>query len=195
MENINYISVDVETTGLVPGVHSLLSVGAYHLVSGEKFHGIISSTESHADELVWEPSTYDWWMHKDQENARNRLSALEGIVNKTIPYWTNHLNVAEDFHYWLQQFKGDRIFVGWPASFDYPFIMNLFHRSDLQNPFNYRTLDVKSYACGKFNVPINCEREALPDWMFEEAEYPHDALSDAIMQAYTFIRLMNHGTE
>jgi hypothetical protein len=87
---------------------------------------------------------------------------------------------------------GNLIFVGWPASFDYPYVQLLFKAAGLQNPFNYRTVDIKSYACGILGLPFDCNRDEFPDWFEPVSEYPHDALSDAIAQAVVFGRLMNY---
>jgi len=188
-----YISVDVETASLIPNTYSLLSVGAV-LMDDEgyehTFHSVMGGIQT--SDIDWEPTTYDWWIHPDQQDARHRINALASHV---VPYKTQLLNAAEEFYDWLWAIKGEGgnlMFVGWPASFDYPYVQLFFKNAGLDNPFNYRTVDVKSYACGVLGLPFDCNRDQLPDWFEPVPEMPHDALSDAIAQAVVFGRLMNY---
>lgn len=192
---MNYISVDVETTGLVPGFNSLLSVGAIDLETQRTFHFVLSSTTSFPTRLVWDKLTKEWWMN--QVDARNRLNSLFEIQrNNLMPYPSynqNHKQCAEGFKEWLDFFEGDKFFVAWPASFDYPYIQHLFLNEGIENPFNYRTIDVKSYACGKLGIPFEMGHDKIAEkypWLYEEPKYPHDALSDAITQCNVFQRLL-----
>jgi len=161
----SYFSVDVETTGTVPGYHSLLSVGAVEIESGDTFHRIMACVDSHTNSLTWDASTMEWWNSNEQEQARLRLRALLGETNRLIDYGILMLNAAEDFFHWVNEYPGEHIFVGWPASFDYPFVQHLFLKSGYTSPFSHRTFDIKSFAAGKFNVEIEASRDALPDFM------------------------------
>lgn len=192
---MNYISVDVETTGLVPGFNSLLSVGAIDIESKRTFQYIISHTTSFNSRLVWDKSTKEWW--HEQYDASVRIRKLYDIQHHSAmpptSYNQNHKECAEHFKEWLDYFQGDKFFVAWPASFDYPYIQHLFLNEGIENPFNYRTIDVKSYACGKLDIPFEMGHNAIAEkypWLYEEPKYPHDALSDAITQANVFERLL-----
>jgi len=186
-----YISIDVEAASLIPNTYSLLSVGAV-IMDGEgyerNFHEVIGGVGT--SDVEWEEDTYNWWTSIEQEDARHRIDALASSV---VPYKTQLLNTADNFWDWCMNIGDPNLmFVGWPASFDYPYIQLLFKAAGLKNPFNYRTIDVKSYACGILNLPFDCERSALPDWFEPRPELPHDALSDALAQAVVFGRLMNY---
>jgi DNA polymerase III epsilon subunit-like protein len=188
-----YISVDVETASLVPRTYSLLSVGAVVVDDAleTSFHSVIGGVNT--SDVEWQPETYDWWIHPDQEDARHRINALASSV---IPYKIQLLNVAEEFYDWLMAFEEDNLmFVGWPASFDYPYCQLLFENAGLSNPFNYRTVDIKSFACGILGVPFDSPREDFPEWFQDKPELPHDALSDAIAQAKVFKKLIEHRME
>ena len=183
-----FVSVDVEAASLVPNTFSLLSVGACVIdETDDSFHRVIGGTET--PDVEWESETHAWWTHEDQADAMKRLN---GRASSVIPYRTELLNVAEDFEIWLKELDDNLFFVGWPASYDYPFIQLLFKNAGLKNPFNYRTIDVKSYACGKLGLDFGCERSEFPDWFYEEPIMPHDALSDAIAQAIVFSRLLDY---
>lgn len=185
---MKYISVDVETAGLLPGHNSLLSVGAVDCDNLDNtFHFVISSTDR--NDLVWDESTYNWWFDYAQNEARQRLYAFESVVHRTMPYQHVSMNAAESFYDWCIDFDDVLTFVGWPASFDYPFVQWLFKACDFTNPFHYRTMDIKSYICGVYGEEINCDRDQLPEWINDKPLYPHDALSDAIQQAKVFNKL------
>jgi hypothetical protein len=186
-----YISVDVEAASLVPNLYSLLSVGACIVDDpGDCFHRIIAGTETPG--VQWEPDTHDWWTHEDQADAMMRLNSKASAI---IPYRTEILNVAEDFHTWLTELEDELFFVAWPASYDYPFIQLLFKNAWLKNPFNYRTIDIKSYACGKLGKDFGAGHDDFPEWMQDKPEFPHDALSDAIAQARVFSQLLDYERE
>ena len=186
-----FISVDVEAASLIPNTFSLLSVGACVVDDpGDYFHRVMAGTET--PDVQWEQETHNWWTHEDQADAMKRLN---GKASAIIPYRTEMLNVAEDFHTWLTELDDELLFVAWPASYDYPFIQLLFKNAGLKNPFSYRTVDVKSYACGILGLPFNAGHDEFPDFMDNKPEFPHDALSDAIAQAKVFAHLLDLGEE
>lgn len=185
---MNYFSVDVETTGLIPGHNDLLSVGVVHVESEATFHEIIVDTNYPG--LTWDTETWNWWNDIEQRDAKTRMTDLCSTLRRHAPYEANLMNVSEALYDWLLQYNGDKFFVAWPASFDYPYIQHLFLRANLGNLFNYRTIDIKSYACGKLGLPFNAGHNEFPEWLYEKPEYPHDALSDAIAQANVFKRLI-----
>lgn len=192
---MTYISVDVETTGTIPGFHSLLSVGA--CVSDERadnglntFHHVISGTDD--ETLNWDMDTYEWWHHPDQKLALDRLNGLANVFPES--HYSRLTECAYAFADWLVQFDPPRFFVAWPSSFDYPFIQSMFNVANTTNLFTYRTIDIKSYACGKLNLDFNCGHNDFPDWMLERPEFPHDALSDSISQLGVFNKLLICGS-
>lgn len=189
---LTYISVDVETSGLVlSGGYTLLSVGAVDCFNlNNTFHEVMADTED--DKVHWDRSTKEWW--DTQTEAKQRLAAQKKLQypEGAGSYWQVNIDAANRFVHWLEHLEKPLMFVAWPASFDYPWIQQWFYENELDNPFSYRTIDVKSYACGKLGIDFNADREAFPDWLYEEPEFPHDALSDAITQAKQFRKLMEY---
>lgn len=182
-----YISVDVETTGLIPGSDfDLLSVGAVptHAL-GNQFHYVIADLDT--PNLQWDPSTLEWWLGQTEAAAR-----LKELNDQDKPVWLKYMECAGQFKIWLEQFEKPLMFVAWPASFDYPWIQQLFKENEVDNPFSYRTIDVKSYACGKLGIDFNAGHDDFPEWLNEPPDFPHDALSDAIRQAEVFTRLVDY---
>ena len=190
---MTYISVDVETSGLIPGFNSLLSVGAVEIETGSTFHFVAASVDSHEFDVNWDKDTSAWWRSPKQENARKRLNDLLGSTKRNTAYESNLVICADTFIEWLSHYENP-FFVAWPASFDYPYIQHLFLRTGVDNPFNYRTIDIKSYLCGKLNIPFEMGHDEIAKeypWLYEDPEFPHDALSDALQQARVFDRLLN----
>lgn len=188
-----YVSVDVEAAALIPSTYSLLSVGAVVIEDNYEttFHEVIGGVNT--PDVEWEEDTHNWWTDFEQEDAKHRLNALAPSV---VPYRTQILNTADNFHDWLLSLVDKNLmFVGWPASFDYPYIQLLFKNAGLFNPFNYRTIDVKSFACGILGLPFDAARSDFPDWLEPKPEIPHDALSDAISQAEVFTKLLEYKRE
>ena len=187
---MTFISVDVETSGLT-SQYDLLSVGACNVFDIEnQIHEVIEPIELGGGVLEWDPGTYEWWI--SQEAALERLnSEFKKQYPDVVPMaYIRSENACKRFKNWLDQFEKPLFFVAWPASFDYPFIQEWFENSSVENPFSYRTIDVKSYACGKFNVPFDAGHDSFPEWLNEKPEFPHDALSDAIAQAKVFRKLL-----
>ena len=175
-----YIHVDVETTSTNTANALVLSIGAIEEESQETFHRVFHHVDN--EQLSWDKGTWDWWHHPDQEQARLRM------IEKYEKHQTSPHNAAHDFHNWVQKFNNGQppTFCAWPASFDYPLVVEFLWAYELPSPFHYRTLDVKSYLCGKLGIDIDAPRTAFPQWAEENPQFPHDALSDAIAQMEVF---------
>ena len=188
---MTYFSVDVETSGLIPGRHTLLSIGVVELASGAEFYAVIDTRETSPDDfdlppVKWDPGTLEWF--KTQEAAYAHL---------TDPATERHKqrDVAEWLARWVNSFPEPHTFVAWPVSFDKPWLDILFHDTGVPNPFDYRSVDIKSWICGKFGGGPEVDRDELPEAaraLYIEAEFPHHALSDARAQAETMRLLLAH---
>lgn len=175
-----YIHVDVETTSTNTAEAVVLSIGAIEQDSQETFHTVFLSVDN--EHIPWNKETWDWWHSEDLSSARKRMIELHA-KHSISPH-----DAAHQFVQWVEKFNenGPPTFCAWPASFDYPLIVEFLHMYDLPSPFHYRTLDVKSYLCGKLGIDIDAPRTAFPKWCEEKPIYPHDALSDAIAQMEVF---------
>jgi len=57
----------------------------------------------------------------------------------------------------------------------------------------YRSVDIKSWICGKFGGGPEVDRDDLPEAaqaLYVEPEFPHHALADAVAQAETMRLLL-----
>jgi ribonuclease T len=169
-----YISVDIESSGPVIGVHSMLQIGACIVGDVERnFNGLLIPITDHVDEQAMK------------------------IVGKPLSYFKEHgvdpINVIAQFGSWLQSIgEGAKpVFVGFNAAFDWGFTNWYFLRyGDAGNPFGYAPLDIKAYYAGLTGCSWEETRSSRIDERFKPpGEHTHDALSDAIEQAEMF-RLM-----
>lgn len=169
-----FVSVDVETSGPVPGEYSMLSLGAC-LVSdlSNSFYRELKPTGAKADRKSVKVSG---------------LSLAELKVNGTDP------EVAmSEFANWADGLlsEGDRlVFVGLNAPFDWSFVNYYFHRYLGRNPFGFTALDIKAYYMGA----TGCSwRETAGVTMAErlspQRKGNHNALVDAQYQAELFTLL------
>lgn len=179
-----YIHVDVETTSTNTSQAIVLSVGAVEQETKQTFHAVFHSVDNHT--LPWDQNTWDWWHSEPLIPAHDRLVKLYEQHNITPE------NAALEFVEWVNQFNNGSqpTFCAWPASFDYPLVVEFLQVYDLPSPFSYRTLDVKSYLCGKLGIDIDAPRTAFPGWVELKPEHEHDALSDAIAQMVVFEKVL-----
>ena len=164
-----YVSVDIETSGPIVGVHSLLSFGACICENMSKTFSreVIPISEMQDDDA----------MH---------------IVGKPLGhfYSTTPPKVAfTDFHDWLKgQSEGSKlVFVGFNAAFDWAFVNWYFLTFLGSNPFGAAALDIKSYYGGFAGVAWEETRSSrIPAEFKPIGEHSHDPLDDAIEQALIF---------
>jgi hypothetical protein len=169
-----HVSVDIEADGPVPQLHSMLSLGAIALdADGQEFASFSVNLET-LPGATMDPRTKKWWRTQPAAWAacRANLEAPETALPR--------------FAEWLEALPGKPVFVGYPASFDFMFVVWYLHRFAGRNPFGWGALDLKSYAMAKLNVPFRAvaKRTMPPAWFAACAPgHTHIALEDAREQA------------
>ena len=175
-----YISVDVETSGPVPGEYSLLSVGAC-LVQ--------DTAESIYIEL--QPDS----IHHDAEALAVTGLSLEYLQQNGVP----PIIAMKHLYEWICLVKKAEmkvIFVGLNAPFDWSFINYYFHKYLGDNPFGYTAIDIKAYYMGLTGCSWAETKSSRMSAKFQPISYPsHNALDDARFQAELFsLMLKKHQT-
>ena len=172
-ENQIYIIVDIELNGLIPGRHSILSIGAVASTT-EKEVGSFYKKLQPLDELTEDPETMAWW--------NTQVEAFKEVTADNEPASA----VMEAFRDWVKSFGKSPIFVASPLILDYPFIKWYLHRFDIEPLFEdfkpiQRTLDLASFTAGKLNIPLaRSRRMQLPPAMTKDMpEHSHKAIDDA----------------
>jgi diguanylate cyclase (GGDEF)-like protein len=174
------VSVDVETSGPVPGIYSLLAIGACLVEdTGERFYAELKPVRERFDARAVEVS----WPGVPAEETLARL-AHEG-----------HDPTAAmcSFRDWVLRVTAGAkpVYVAWGAAFDWAFTHYEFATSGIDDPFGYAPLDIKSYWAGKAGVSLEGTRKSrLPAWLFDGlGEHTHRADEDAARQAEVFSRM------
>lgn len=168
------VSVDVETSGPIPGEYSLLAIGACCVDGEEAFSCEVKPLNDNADP-------------KAMDVIGLSLDALKekGLMPS---------QAMEQFSEWLYSLcsgDGRLVFVGLNAPFDWSFINYYFHRFAGGNPFGYTALDIKAYYMGVMGCCWSETTSSAMTRMLKPQLAPdHQALQDARFQAelYRLVR-------
>lgn len=166
-----FISVDVETSGPIPGEFSLLSIGACAVDDPRhQFECLLKPISDKADSKALEVS-----------GLSMEHLAIDGLEPRPA---------MENFEAWLKALAGDEdqlIFVGFNAPFDWSFVNYYFHRFLGRNPFGFTALDIKAFYMGKTGCSWRETRSSVMRQSLKPAlAGNHDALRDALYQAEMF---------
>lgn len=165
-----FISVDVETSGPIPGRFSLLSIGACVIGELEKtFYCELKPTTWEADPNALEVSGLS--LDNLQKNGTRPEEAMKA------------------FEDWVKDVTGNAtpIFVGLNAAFDWSFINYYFHLFVGSNPFGFAALDIKSLYMGMTGSSWRDTRSSKMSELLKPTRHGnHHALSDAQAQAELF---------
>jgi DNA polymerase III epsilon subunit-like protein len=166
-----FVSVDVETSGPVPGEYSLLSIGACSVFDPE--NGFTCEIKP--------------------INDRYNQKAIEvnGLSLECLKIDGLDPGAAmKAFSSWLMSLKGQNdilIFVGFNAPFDWSFINYYFHRFLNENPFGYTALDIKALYMGATGCFWGDTRSSkIAEHIRPTLSATHDSLHDARYQAEIF---------
>jgi DNA polymerase III epsilon subunit-like protein len=173
-----YIAVDIETSGLIPGEFSMISIGACVAFDRSKvFYAELKPITEQFDPKSMEI---------------NGMSIEKLIIEGKEPE-----RAMLEFESWIKDVSGkDKpVFVAYPAFFDWMFINYYFMRFLKRNPFtdrrpNARVIDIKTYLAAKYNLGVEeASRDKLRELFPTEHQHTHNALDDAKGYAESFEKL------
>lgn len=169
-----YISVDVETSGPIPGEFSLLTIGACAVDDTSlSFQSALRPLNKNAD-----PEALKVTGLSLEELDRTGKEPKEAMA---------------DFSGWLERVSGSSarpVFVGLNAPFDWSFINYYFHRYLGKNPFGFSALDIKALYMGATGCTWSQTTSTqMAKRLRPERTPTHDALDDALYQAELFRRI------
>lgn len=177
------IVADIESSGLDPHKHSLLSIGAVELEHPERqFYGecrIWDGASIMPDALAVNGFT-------EAECHDPKKQSLEELMN--------------NFYHWVEQCD-EKTLAGQNVSFDRDFLNDSFSRSGMSWHFSFRTLDLHTMAYMdsiKRNIPIprkNDRSDLSLDAILKyaglpEEPKPHIGLNGAKYEAECFSRIL-----
>ena len=180
------ISIDVETDGPVPGLNSMIALGAAAFAQDGSEIGIWYATLHPLDEGSQDPATMEWWT--GQPDAWTEVTSNRRKPQEAIPR----------FMRWCDQLRetcGARLIAAaWPAAFDFPYVNYYCHRFVGRNPLGFACLDIHSYASGLAGHPgyYGLRKQQILDMagdIDETGLRPHVAVDDAIQQGRLLMAL------
>jgi DNA polymerase III epsilon subunit-like protein len=163
-----YISVDVETAGPSPSLHSLLAIGAC---------------------TVTEPRrTFYVELRPVTDEALPEALAISGLsLEELRAHGTPPAEAVARFASWIEGVtpSGERpVFVAFNAPFDWMFVNDYFHRFLGCNPFGHSALDIKALYMGSAGVPWGeTSWRSVASRYLKNRRLTHHALRDAMDQA------------
>lgn len=176
------IMVDVETSGLDPSRHAILSIGAVDF--------------EHPDHQFYAECRIGPETAVDEAALQCNGFTLEDISNPSKP---DLFSICRGFEEWCDQVR-DRTLGGHNPHFDAGMLHAAFTRAGLEWPFRYRYVDSHSITYGWFlalgkQLPlkngvshIDCDTMLRFVGLFEEP-LPHYALTGAKMEAEALYRM------
>ena len=181
---LRYFCVDVESSGPVPGLFNLLSIGIVAvkhgppLEPGDELYLEIKPSFPGFDPGAMAVNGLDReHLERTGLDAAEALRRLADFVTARMP-----------------PENGRAIFVGHNAPFDWSMINYYYHHFGVRNPFGYSALDTKALAMGALRLSwpeTNKERlEELLSLPPQDQSQIHRADYDARYQALIFVRLM-----
>jgi DNA polymerase III epsilon subunit-like protein len=161
------IVLDIETSGIDPCLHGLLSLGAVDCETGETFHGDCCLTQgrAYATEAL-------------AINGRSAISLNVGVPDTVL---------VAVFGDWCEGRNG---LVGGQqvGSFELLFLREVFGRAKLHWPFGCRCVDLHSVAWAKWGESLGLDG-ILERLGLEKEPRPHNALTGAKLEAEALRRL------
>ena len=169
-----FISVDIEASGPVPGLYSMLSLGACRCDDRSiVFEAIFRPTTMRFLPEALEVTGFD--LTQLQKDGREPSEAMAS------------------FRHWVMENVGSRtpVFVGLNAAFDWAFVNYYFHLFGIPNPFGFAPVDIKALYMGKFQTPWHGATSKRISAALSVSVTPdHTALTDALAQAELFEAVM-----
>lgn len=176
-DNSTYISIDVEATGPIPGVFSMISLGA---AAYDSDGNCLDTFEVNIEELpdaLRDASTMEFWAHNKE--AWDYATQDPQDPHKAI----------EAFAVWLESFNKPTA-VAYPAGFDFTHVFWYLHKFAKRSPLSFSCLDIKSYAAALLNIPYRrVTKNDMPDSWFSSRPHTHKALDDALEQGDLFFNM------
>jgi len=166
-----FLSVDIETSGPIPGEYSLLTIGACNVDDpAQVFSCDLKPISSNADPKAMEVTGL----------SLETLSA-EGLPPEVA---------MKRFQDWVTEVAGDLgtpVFVGFNAPFDWSFVNYYFHSYLKSNPFGFAALDIKAFYMGVTGSSWADTRSSqIAARLHPKSKGDHQALHDAQYQAELF---------
>jgi DNA polymerase III epsilon subunit-like protein len=166
-----FISVDVEASGPIPGEFSLLTIGACVVDDDTKtFHVQLKPLNRNAvPEAMQVTGLSLEQLERDGQTPSDAMASFAGWIAANCPK------------------DAKPVFVGLNAPFDWSFVNYYFLRFGSENPFGFTALDIKAYYMGATNCTWSLTSSSqMAKRLHPKRTGTHNALEDALYQAELF---------
>jgi DNA polymerase III epsilon subunit-like protein len=179
------VSIDVETVGLIPGVHSIISLGAVAFVDRKEHDDFYRCIEELPD-LTRLPSTMEWWK---QFNDKYQ----DIVVRQARPE-----NAIDDFGYWIESLPKPVVLAADPIAFDGAFVYYYCFRflgpERFERTFpRCKGIDIKTVLMAALDKEYSkVNRLCIPGSWTDGLVVNHNALDDARQQGHVLMNALNY---
>jgi len=174
MKPERYFSVDIESSGPIPGKYSMLSLGA--CVVGNPDENFYVELKPISKEFVPDAlkvSGFD--LSRLEKEGKSPGEAMKAFRQWVITAAADH----------------KAVFVGFNACYDWQFVNWYLESFAGGNPFGFGGIDIKSYFMGFSGLPWSKTTSSqLPSEFQPDVPQTHNALDDAKAQASIFQKLL-----
>ncbi|MCS7200638.1 MAG: exonuclease domain-containing protein [Patescibacteria group bacterium] len=177
LNNADIVFLDIETSSLRPDA-DILAIGGLivdqNMNLKEEFNFLIKPI--------------------NLEKADNESLKLIGYEEQK---WQNAKSLDEVLRYLYPKFK-DKILAGWISHFDWSRLEKAFYAIGLDDPFDYRKIDIFSLAVAKYGLSNLGEKETLTkicQFLNIERGNSHHAYDDALASYKVFLKILDEDWE
>jgi hypothetical protein len=174
-----FVSVDVEATGPLVGINSMISLGSVAFRVGSHGYEQLSTFEENLQEYpesIWDPEVTEWWKRFPEalRKARTDAKPPEEVMQRYLE--------------WLRSQPGTISFLAYPATYDFMYVFWYLKRFTGEQPFGVAGLCSRSYATGMLGLSswANYSKKDIPERFKSAHPHDHTPLNDAIQQGEEF---------
>ena len=174
-----YVSCDVESDGPIPGVYSMIQLGAAAFDEGGELIDTFSVNLEELEGAGRHPETMKWWAKRQElfDRTRENLEPPQAAM--------------ERFSRWLEGLPAPPVMVGYPVCFDFTFIHWYLMRFVGHSPFSHFGLDIKTLAMVALDSEFRgVSKRTMPRHWFDDSPHTHVAVEDAIEQGHLFFAIL-----
>jgi hypothetical protein len=193
-----FFSVDVETDGPVPGLHSMLSIGivALHPETLEECDSFYRKLDPPPG-ATQNADTMKWWAGFPEQYAEATRNPKDpGSVMFYLDDWVREQTARFSSRAGMSstsRVSPTPVFVAYPAAFDFGFYAYYAHMYVGRSVFGFVALDMASLAMGSNRGAYDdqTKKKWPEEWVEPQDRVAlHHALDDARQQADIFRRMM-----
>lgn len=174
-----YVSVDIESSGPIPGEYSMLSIGA--CIVGHPEESFYAELKPISDHFLAEA-----------------LEVTGFSIDKLKKAGRDPSETMKEFRCWVDRItQGTKpVFVAFNATYDWQFVNWYLHCYAGGNPFGIAGLDIKAYFMGMSGrLWGETTSSQLPVEFRPDVPQTHNALDDARAQASIFDKMLHFNLE